>query len=263
MQKQESIITSDFRILTLSRVYNLSMFGALAVTAAAACAAGYQTMAPRGQWYGQTFTGLRRGTQKLALTFDDGPNDPYTFRLLDILAKHDVRGTFFMIGRFVRQCPEIARKVCDAGHVIGNHTFNHPLLIFKPESEIRGELTGCKAALNDAVGAHSDLFRPPFGGRRPAVLRIAREIGLHTVMWNVTGYDWNAKSAEQIQRKVANQVRGGDVILLHDGGHRAMGTDRSLTIVAVESMISRYKDEGYQFVTIPEMMRALAEIEVV
>ena len=239
------------------------MLGALAVTAAAACAAGYQTMAPRGQWYGQTFTGLRRGSKKLALTFDDGPNDPYTLRLLDVLAKHDVRATFFLIGRFACQCPEIARKVGDAEHVIGNHTFNHPLLIFKPESEIRSELTECEAALSDAVGAHSDLFRPPFGGRRPAVLRIAREIGLQTVMWNVTGYDWNAKSAEEIERKVGNQVRGGDVILLHDGGHQAMGIDRSFTIGAVERMISRYKGKGYQFVTIPEMMRASAETEVV
>jgi peptidoglycan-N-acetylglucosamine deacetylase len=230
------------------------MFGVLAVSAVAACAAGYQTMAPRGQWYGQTFTGLRHGSRKLALTFDDGPNDPYTLRLLDVLAKYDLRATFFLIGRYVRQCPEIVRKVDNAGHVIGNHTFNHRLLTFKRESEIRSELTECEAALTDAVGAHSDLFRPPFGGRRPAVLRIARDIELRTVMWNVTGYDWNAKSLQEIERKVGSQIRGGDVILLHDGGHQAMGTDRSLTIGAVESVISRYKGQGYQFVTIPDMM---------
>ena len=211
-------------------------------------------MAPTGQWYGQTFTGLKRGSKKLALTFDDGPNDPYTPRLLEMLAKHGAPATFFLIGRFVRQSPEIAREVAKAGHVIGNHTFNHPLLILKSEAEIRGEMTSCKAALTETVGPHSNLFRPPFGGRRPAVLRIARELGLQPVMWSVTGYDWSAKSGEEIERKVGKQIRGGDVILLHDGGHKAMGADRSATIAATESIIIRYKNEGYQFVTIPEMM---------
>jgi peptidoglycan/xylan/chitin deacetylase (PgdA/CDA1 family) len=231
------------------------MLGVLAfASAAAVCAAGYQTMAPRGQWYGQTFTGVQRGSKKMALTFDDGPNDPYTLHLLEVLAKHDIRATFFLIGRFVHQSPEIAREVAKAGHVIGNHTFTHPLLILKPESEIRNQLASCKAALTDAVGPHSDLFRPPFGGRRPAVLRIARELGLQPIMWSVTGYDWNAKSGQEIERKVGNQIRGGDVILLHDGGHKAMGTDRSATIAAAESIIIRYKNDGYRFVTIPEMM---------
>jgi peptidoglycan/xylan/chitin deacetylase (PgdA/CDA1 family) len=197
---------------------------------------------------------LKRGSKKLALTFDDGPNDPYTPRLLEVLAKHGVPASFFLIGRFVRQSPQIAREVAKAGHVIGNHTFNHPLLIVKSESEIRSQIASCKAALTDAIGPHSDLFRPPFGGRRPAVLRIARELGLQPIMWSVTGYDWNAESGQEIERKVGKQIRGGDVILLHDGGHKAMGTDRSATIAATESIITRYKGDGYQFVTVPEMM---------
>ncbi len=82
--------------------------------AAAAVAAGYQSMAPTRQWYGRTFIGLARGTKQIALTYDDGPNDPHTLRLLDILAKHEVRATFFLIGRYVRQRPEIAREIVDA-----------------------------------------------------------------------------------------------------------------------------------------------------
>ena len=107
--------------------------------------------------------------------------------------------------------------------MIGNHTFTHPLLIFKSARELREQFARCEHALTDAVGEHSNLFRPPFGGRRPAVLRMARQLGLEPIMWNVTGYDWNAPSVEHIERKVTRQVRGGDVILLHDGGHLHLG----------------------------------------
>jgi peptidoglycan/xylan/chitin deacetylase (PgdA/CDA1 family) len=233
------------------------MLGALlagGTAVAATVAAGYQSMAPTGQWYGPTFTGLPRGTKQLALTYDDGPNDPHTLRVLEVLAKHDVHATFFLIGRYVRQCPDIVRAIVEAGHVVGNHTFTHPLLIFKNESEIREELESCRTAIENSIGEHSNLFRPPFGGRRPAVLRIARELRLEPIMWNVTGYDWNAPPAEVIEHKVSSKIRGGDVILLHDGGHKQMGADRSQTVLATDHFIAGYKSEGYEFVTIPEMM---------
>ncbi|MGB8062528.1 MAG: polysaccharide deacetylase family protein [Candidatus Sulfotelmatobacter sp.] len=221
---------------------------------AAAVAAGYQSMAPTGQWYGRTFAGLARGTRQLALTYDDGPNDPHTLRLLETLARHDVHATFFLIGRYVRQRPDLVREIVRAGHIVGNHTFTHPLLIFKSNAETRKELAACRAALEDAIGQPSNLFRPPFGGRRPATLRIARELGLEPAMWNVTGYDWNAPPAAVIQKKVESQIRGGDVILLHDGDNKQMGADRSQTVLATDHLITRYKSEAYEFVTIPQMM---------
>src|SRR5579862_6822201 len=144
-----------------------------AAAAASAVAAGYQSMAPTGQWYGRTFTGLSRGSKQLALTYDDGPNDPHTLRLLEVLAKYNVPATFFLIGRYVLQRTEIVREIVKAGHIVGNHTFSHPLLIFKPASEIRGELIDCRSAIEDAVGKYSDLFRPPFGGGGPGFLRFA------------------------------------------------------------------------------------------
>jgi peptidoglycan/xylan/chitin deacetylase (PgdA/CDA1 family) len=228
----------------------------LAGTAATAAltAAGYQSMAPTGQWFGSTFTGLPRGTKQLALTYDDGPNDPHTLRLLEVLAKHEVRATFFLIGRYVRQRPEIAREIAQAGHVVGNHTFSHPLLVFKSAAEIRQELSDSRSALQEAVGEHSILFRPPFGGRRPAVLRIARQMGFELIMWNVTGFDWNAPPSGVIEQKVSKQIRGGDVILLHDGGHKQMGADRSQTVLATGRLIERYKGEGCEFATIPQML---------
>ncbi len=225
-----------------------------AAAAASAVAAGYQSMAPTGQWYGRTFTGLARGTKQLALTYDDGPNDPHTLRLLEVLTKHNVRATFFLIGRYVKQRPDIVREIAQARHIIGNHTFTHPLLTLETAGNVRKQLSDCHSALQDAVGEHSNLFRPPFGGRRPAVLRIARELGLEPIMWNVTGYDWTAPPAAEIEKKVSRQIRGGNVILLHDGGHKEMGADRSQTVLATDHLISRYKSEGYEFVTVDQMM---------
>ena len=219
-----------------------------------AVAAGYQSMAPTGQWYGRTFTGLARGNRQLALTYDDGPNDPHTFRLLEVLARHNVHATFFLIGRYVRQRPDIVRELVKSGHAIGNHTFTHPLLTLKSAKEIRNELSSCNSAIQEAIGDQPDLFRPPFGGRRPAVFRIARELGLEPIMWNITGYDWNAPPAEVIEKKVSGKIRGGNVILLHDGGHKQIGADRSQTVIATDHVLTRCKSEGYKFVTIPEMM---------
>jgi peptidoglycan/xylan/chitin deacetylase (PgdA/CDA1 family) len=224
---------------------------------AAVASAGYQSMAPTGQWYGSTFTGMGRGSTQLALTYDDGPNDPHTLRLLEVLAKHDVRATFFLIGRYAQQRPDIVRALVEGGHVVGNHTYSHLLLTFRSAARVRAELEQCRRALRDAIGEHSNLFRPPFGGRRPAVLRIARQLGLRPVMWSVTGYDWNAPSADQIERKVTRRVRGGDVILLHDGGHREMGADRSRTVTATARLIAKYQSEGREFVTIPAMLEAM------
>jgi peptidoglycan/xylan/chitin deacetylase (PgdA/CDA1 family) len=221
---------------------------------AAVASAGYQSMAPTGQWYGSTFTGMDRGSTQLALTYDDGPNDPHTLRLLEILAKHGVQATFFLMGRYVKQRPDIAREITRAGHIVGNHTFNHPNLIYASAAQTRSELQQCTYALAEAVGEHSRLFRPPFGGRRPVTLRVARSLGLEPVMWNVTGWDWKGKPAKYLEHKVCGQVRGGDVILLHDGGHAAFGTDRSQTVIATDRLIALYKAKGNEFVTVPKMM---------
>jgi peptidoglycan-N-acetylglucosamine deacetylase len=220
----------------------------------AAATAGYQSMAPTGQWYGHTFTGLERASKQLALTYDDGPNDPHTFRLMEVLAKHDVRATFFLIGRYVKQRPDIVRELVRNGHIVGNHTFSHPNLIYAPSRQMRNELQQCEQALTDAVGEHGRLFRPPFGGRRPGTLRIARSLGLAPVMWNVTGWDWRGNPAEYIERKITRQVRGGDVILLHDGSHTTFGADRAQTVLATDHLIARYKSEDLQFVTVPQMI---------
>jgi peptidoglycan-N-acetylglucosamine deacetylase len=206
--------------------------------------AGYATMAPGSQLYGPTLTHGSDPSQ-MALTFDDGPNDPHTMHLLDVLAKHNARATFFLIGKYVRQRPEIARAIVAAGHEIGNHTESHPNLIMVSAGRLRHELNQCGKALEDALGKKVTLFRPPFGGRRPNVLRMARSMGLGAVMWSVSGHDWTAQSGGEIVEKVGRQVDShhkpqGEIVLLHDGGHLAFGADRGFTVEATRKLLERY-----------------------
>jgi peptidoglycan/xylan/chitin deacetylase (PgdA/CDA1 family) len=226
--------------------------------AAVATWAGFHTMWPTSQVYGTTFIGLRPGSRLLALTYDDGPNDPYTWRLLEVLERHGEKATFFLLGRFVQQKPELARALVGAGHAIGIHTWDHPNLIFASAADVRRQLQKTQQAIRDATGVDVHLFRPPFGGRRPATLRIARAIGLQPIMWNVSCYDWKPISVDDIVRRAGRQIRGGNVILLHDGEYHRIGADRSRSIAASDRLLSRYKAEGYEFVTIPEMMEAAA-----
>jgi len=226
--------------------------------AAVATWAGFHSMWPTSQVYGSAFVGLRPGSRLLALTYDDGPNDPYTGHLMEVLDRHGVKATFFLLGRLVEQRSDIARALAEAGHAIGNHSWDHPNLIFTSAVETRRQIERTQGAILDATGITPTLFRPPFGGRRPASLRIARALGLEPVMWNVSCQDWKPISAEEIARRAERQIRGGDVILLHDGEYHDIGVDRSRSIEATERILARYQGEGYEFVTVPEMMAKAA-----
>ncbi len=227
--------------------------GALGGVAAAA-GLSWASMDARTQLYGRTFTGTRGRGRRIALTYDDGPNDPCTLRLLEVLARHDVRATFFMIGAYVVERPEIARAVVAAGHEVGNHTYAHPNLIWCSAAELKHELELTTLALHNEVGAHTKFFRPPFGGKRPATLRGVRQLGLVPVMWSVSARDWALPSASAIEQQVVSRLRGGDVVLMHDGSHRAFGFDRSKTVAATDAIIRRAKDAGYEFCTVGEMI---------
>jgi len=232
----------------------VNLLGGLGV-AGLATVAGYNAMSPTSQLYGCTFVGLPRGSRLLALTYDDGPNDPYTWRTMEVLERHGVKATFFLLGQFVRQKPDIARALVEAGHAIGSHSWDHPNLIFTSRAEVRRQLERTQKTIFDATGVEPKIFRPPFGGRRPASLRAVRALGLEPIMWNVTCYDWRAKSAETIVNHAQRQIRGGDVILLHDGGYRRMGADRSRSVDASAQILTRYRRQGYEFVTILQMIK--------
>lgn len=234
------------------------MLATLATAGAAATLAvggyAYAAMWPTSQIFGRTIIS-GPDPREFALTYDDGPNDPYTQQLLDVLASHDVRATFFLIGRFVRQRPEIARAIRAAGHLVGNHTMSHPILLFQSLKRAREELAGCNAAIEDALGEPVRYFRPPHGARRPDVLRAARELGLTPVLWNAMGYDWKPTTAEQVltnlQRGISrNRRRGvGSNLLLHDGGQAAIGQDRGHSVGATARLLESSRD-SVRFVTV-------------
>jgi peptidoglycan-N-acetylglucosamine deacetylase len=221
---------------------------------ATAGATAYHAMAPRAKGFGATFVGGPAGSKQIALTYDDGPNDPHTLKLLDVLAKDDVHATFFLIGRYVEQRPDIVRDVLKAGHAIGNHTFTHPSLALTGAVQTRIQLEECQRAVQDATGETPRLFRPPFGARRPHTLRIARSLELQPVMWSVTSWDWKMPPAAKIVETCNRHIGDGAVVLMHDGSHLGFGADRWQTVVATHLLIEAWRARGYEFATIPEMM---------
>jgi peptidoglycan/xylan/chitin deacetylase (PgdA/CDA1 family) len=197
----------------------------------------------------------------VALTFDDGPNPSITPKLLDLLNRYHASATFFVIGRFARECPELVREIAARGHVIGNHTETHPNLFWRGPSDIRIELRLCHSALANMLGKPPKWFRPPFGFRNPYLASAARELNMRLVMWTLLPGDWRAPSDAWLIDKIApiasrakktspGTVGTGDVLCLHDGDHRRQDADRSHTLAALEHWLPRWRDLGLEFVTI-------------
>ncbi|MEU6075727.1 polysaccharide deacetylase family protein [Micromonospora sp. NPDC047074] len=183
----------------------------------------------------------------VALTIDDGPHPRWTPPTLDLLARHGVRATFFLIGDRVREHPDLARQVLAAGHLIGNHSMSHPQpFAALPRHELRSEIERTQRVIEDATGVTPRLFRAPGGNWSPGVLRTTAELGLAPVDWTVNPSDWRSPGVPRITRTLS-RTRPGQIILCHDGGG-----DRSQTVAALAEVLPRLTGRGLRFVTVPD-----------
>jgi peptidoglycan/xylan/chitin deacetylase (PgdA/CDA1 family) len=237
-----------------------------AAVAAAAGITAYAAAHPRAQLFGKALC-RTNSPRKLAITFDDGPNPAITPKLLDLLDRYHARATFFLIGRFVRECPELVKETVARGHVVGNHTELHPNLFRLSPTKIRIELRLCHDAISHTMGAPPKWFRPPYGLRNPWVSPAARELDCQTAMWSLMPGDWKekpldwliscmepvAQHAQQSLSQSSNSPRAtGDILCLHDGSHRQLNGDRTRTLAALEHWLPRWRDLGLEFVTIDQ-----------
>jgi peptidoglycan/xylan/chitin deacetylase (PgdA/CDA1 family) len=236
---------------------------AAGITAAGLAIGGYHYAAlwPPSQVFGRSLI-AGPDPSEVALTFDDGPNDPYTSQLLEVLARHQITAAFFVIGRFVRERPQIVRALHRAGHKVGSHTMTHPRLMYMGLEHIRAEIGAATALIEDTIGDQVRFFRPPFGSRHPGVFRVLAELRLTPVLWNVNARDWKASSAADIERRLEQGIRRnqrrtrGSNLLLHDGGHLTMGTDRRRTVTAVANLLAGAPRAGIRFVTLDHWLPA-------
>ncbi len=238
---------------------------AIAGTAAAAGFGYYHAQAPTSQLYGTTIARAPDAPagSRIALTYDDGPNPIYTPKLLELFERHGAKATFFQVGRWIEREPALAREVQAAGHALGNHTYTHPTLPLRSTARVKDELRRCRAAAEaaelrfDEVDGR-ELMRCPWGRRRPGTLRAVRDQGYVAVQWSITCWDWRTREDWQDFARRGLKAKGGDVILLHDGIHTEPAGDRSNSVRATQEILERLGAEGYEFVTIPELVRPAA-----
>jgi peptidoglycan/xylan/chitin deacetylase (PgdA/CDA1 family) len=243
----------------------------MVVPAAAGVAAGimaWGAVAPTSQLFGPALCHTSKRST-IGLTFDDGPNPAVTPQLLALLERYGARATFFVVGRFAGRCPELIREIGSRGHTIGNHTETHPNLAFRSPARIADELLRCRDSIAGAAGlgaANPPMWmRPPFGFRGPQLWTAVHRAGLRgVVLWSFTGYDWKPQPAAKLIARLGqiartatvgerNEMRNGEIVLLHDGDFRQLGADRLHTLAALEHWLPRWRDLGFDFVTVDQV----------
>ncbi len=222
--------------------------------AAAAGIAAWGAVAPSSELFGPTVRHTD-SSRKIALTFDDGPNPAVTPQLLELFDRYSVRAAFFLIGKFARACPELVKEISGRGHLIGNHSDTHANLFFRSRAGIREELARCQDAI--AAAAHAEpprWMRPPYGYRSPLLRGEIRRAGMRgIVMWSKICWDWKPQPPHRLIERLTRVARAdrpqGDIVVLHDGDHRALGGDRHHVVAALEHWLPRWRDAGMEFVT--------------
>jgi len=220
---------------------------------------------PGNQLFGKTVVSGPKNERVVALTYDDGPNPPFTDQILTVLRQERVHATFFVVGRAVQAYPHVVRREVADGNAIGNHTWSHEHLVLDDARGLQETLDRTDAAIYQAAGLHTRIMRPPFGGRDWLVLDEVRKLGYTPVMWSVPlAKDWEYPPARVIADRVLRYVGDGSIIDLHDGNRGIVCSgsriaphvcDRSTDVEATRLIVESLKRQGYRFVTIPELLR--------
>jgi peptidoglycan/xylan/chitin deacetylase (PgdA/CDA1 family) len=204
--------------------------------------------------------------REVALTFDDGPNPPYTDEILDVLRREHARATFFVVGRAVQAYPATTRRIVREGNAIGNHTWDHAHLIVESRPAIRRELERTSVEIARVTGVRPDLMRPPYGSRDFAVIAEAHKLGYRVVMWSVPlPRDWEQPGVATIVARIVDNVQDGSIIVLHDGNRGLICggagvhpprrvCDRSQEVGATREIVTTLHRRGYRFVTVPQLI---------
>jgi peptidoglycan/xylan/chitin deacetylase (PgdA/CDA1 family) len=216
----------------------------------------YATYSVRSQWLGRTDWHGHEGSSSVALTFDDGPSAD-TDLILNALRAQNVQATFFMVGRNVELHPQVARRVIAEGHEIGNHSYSHPIYLFRSPHETRRQLRKAQEVITETTGVRPRFARPPCGVRTPAYFAAARELELRTVQWSVAGFDWKHIGASEIAHNVLKDVRAGSIILLHDGDS-ALKRDMIQTVRSLSIIIKGLRKRGLSVVPLSQLLNCKA-----
>ncbi len=193
------------------------------------------------------------GLKPVALTFDDGPVEPYTTQILEILRQQEVKATFFVIGSNVQRSPELARSILQQGHVIGNHTQNHkPWLAFLPHSYVN-DILACQNTVWKLLGVSPALFRP-CNGVGVGIVRVIPQHRLTPVGWDVSSQDWRKSTPSDIIDRVLKAIKPGAIVLFHDGHIPGKPRSAAATVQALPALIEALKEANYSFVTVPELL---------
>jgi peptidoglycan/xylan/chitin deacetylase (PgdA/CDA1 family)/glycosyltransferase involved in cell wall biosynthesis len=222
----------------------------------------YHGISPRSRFYGKVCSNGDRKHPRIALTFDDGPNEPYTSDVLSILKQYRIKATFFVIGQNARRYPETCQRIVAAGNVIGNHSYHHrKSLCLRRGKTVARDIKLAHQAIYECTGLEPKLFRPPHGFRTPWLMRTVRNLGYTVVTWDNMTSDWNAeKSGDEIIRAILRRAKAGGVIVLHDGRDTRLNYDRSHMLQALPFVIETLMERGFEFVTIPELLESEEEL---
>jgi chitin deacetylase len=189
-----------------------------------------------------------RQEKAIALTFDDGPWPRTTLQVLEILKKNDIKATFFWIGQNLQAYPQLAKQVVAEGHAIANHTWHHWYHRMNPSTAAR-EIDDTAKLIFKTTGVKTSVFRPPGGLLNNGVGDYAKKEKYVTVMWSVDSIDYRPLSSQSIYNNVIRKVKPGGIVLMHDGGG-----NRSATVQALPKIIAKLKEQGYSFLTVPELL---------